>query len=81
MPPHVFAQKPKYCLALKPAIIWVRCAKCGAPHEEYLGPRNFDARAAQISFLLQEYLRTVASLKGRRQATLRRGRSRSKSQR
>ena len=74
---HVFVQKPKYCLALKPAIIWVRCAKCGAPHEEYLGPRNFDAKAAEASFLLQEYLRT-ASFLGDNRSARRRGRSRLK---
>ena len=62
MRPHVFEKKPKYCLALKPSIIWVRCAKCGAPHEEYLGPKSFDAEAAETAFLLQEYVRTAAYL-------------------
>ncbi|HYY52549.1 MAG TPA: hypothetical protein VE755_06740 [Myxococcales bacterium] len=59
---HVFGQKPKYCLALKPAVIWVRCAKCGAPHEEYLGPSDLDAKAAETAFLRQEYVRTAAFL-------------------
>jgi len=71
---HVFVQKPKYSLAFKPAVIWVRCAKCGKPHQDYLGPLDADPAAAEISFLRQEYLRTAALLSGKPPAKLRRGR-------
>jgi hypothetical protein len=74
MRPHVFVQKPKYCLAIKPAVIWVRCAKCGTPHQDYLGPLDADPNAVEISFLRQEYLRTAALLSGKGPAKLRRGR-------
>ena len=73
MRPHVFVQKPKYCLAFKPAIIWVRCATCGKPHQDYLGPLDADPNAAEISFLRQEYLRTAAFLARKAPAKLRRG--------
>jgi hypothetical protein len=78
MRPHVFGRRPKYCLALKPAIIWVRCVKCGAPHPEYFGPSHLDAQAAEIAFLRQEYLRTAAFLMGRQPAKARRARSHTK---
>ena len=73
MRPHVFVQKPKYCLAFKPALIWVRCANCGTPHEDYLGPLDADPSAAEISFLRQEYLRTVGFLSSKPPAKLGRG--------
>ena len=76
---HVFPRKPTYCLAFKPGLIWVRCPKCGRPHEEYFGPRNRDERAAEIAFLRAEYQRLAALMndkqkKPARQRTARRGR-------
>jgi hypothetical protein len=73
MRPHVFVQKPKYCLAFKPAVIWVQCANCGAPHQDVLGPLDADPSAVEISFLRQEYLRTAAFLSSKLPAKLRRG--------
>ena len=73
MRPHVFVQKPKYCLAFKPAVIWVRCASCGTPHRDYLGPPNADPSAVEVSFLRQEYLRTAGFLSSQPPAKLRRG--------
>jgi hypothetical protein len=73
MRPHVFVEKPKYCLAFKPAVIWVRCANCGKPHHDYLGPLDADPNAAEISFLRQEYLRTAALLSNKAPGKLRRG--------
>jgi len=70
--PHVFVQKPKYCLAFKPAVIWVRCANCGTPHQDYLGPLDADPSAVEISFLRQEYLRTVRFLSSKLPAKPRR---------
>jgi hypothetical protein len=51
MPAHVFAKRPKFCMALKPGIIWVRCVTCGRPHPEYLGPRHRDEKESEIEFL------------------------------
>jgi len=62
MPAHVFAKKPKFCLAIKPAVIWVRCITCGRPHPEYLGPRDRDDKEAELRFLRAEVQRLGAIL-------------------
>ena len=59
---HVFSKKPKFCLALKPGIIWVRCVKCGTPHQEYFGPPNRDEKAAERAFVRAEYQRVAKIL-------------------
>jgi hypothetical protein len=51
---HVFSKLPKYCVALKPGMLWVRCRVCGKPHQEYFGPKDRDERKAEIVFLRQE---------------------------
>ena len=76
MRPHVFTAKPPYCLALKPALIWVRCPKCGHPHQEYLGPPDLDSRGAEIHFLRSEWDRLAAMVIGRNSPPRRRGRAR-----
>jgi hypothetical protein len=48
---HVFPRLPKYCVALKPGLLWVRCPDCGKPHREYFGPTDRDERNAEILFL------------------------------
>ena len=58
---HVFPKLPKYCLALKPGMVWVRCPDCGKPHQEYLGPKDHDESKAEI-LLLREELRIAASI-------------------
>ncbi len=76
---HVFATSPRYCLACKPAIIRVRCPKCGHPHSEYFGPENLDEREAENAFLRAEVQRLAALIgsrndeKPRRERSLRRG--------
>src|SRR5205807_1824061 len=50
MRPYVFKARPKFCLAYRPAVIWVACQKCGHPHEEYFGPPDRDARAAESAY-------------------------------
>ena len=61
---HVFAAKPKFCLAMRPGIVLVRCPKCGHPHEEYLGPRDRDEASAQLAFYQREYQNLAAILSG-----------------
>jgi hypothetical protein len=51
MRPHVFLAKPKFCVALKPGLIKVRCPKCGHPHYEYFGPKNRDEAGAEMEML------------------------------
>jgi len=51
---HVFSKLPKYCVALKPGMVWVRCLDCGTPHQEYFGPKDHDERKAEILLLRQE---------------------------
>ena len=65
MRPYVFKARPKFCLAYKPAVIWVQCPKCGQPHEEYFGPPDRDERAAEVAFLQREYRRLVEMLRAR----------------
>ena len=65
MRPYVFKARPKFCLAYRPAVIWVACQKCGHPHEEYFGPPDRDARAAEIAFLKREYQRVVEIARAR----------------
>ena len=48
---HVFATSPRYCLACKPAIIRVRCPKCGHPHSEYFGPENLGETVRRVEAL------------------------------
>jgi len=65
MRPYVFKARPKFCLAYRPAVIWVACQKCGHPHEEYFGPPDRDARGAEIAFLKREYHRVVEIARAR----------------
>jgi hypothetical protein len=74
MRPHVFAVKPRYCLAFKPAIVWVRCPGCGQPHREYLGPDDLDERGAEIEFFRRECERLAAMLLGKKGRPRQRGR-------
>jgi hypothetical protein len=62
---HVFSQLPKYCAALKPGMLWVRCSKCGRPHQEYFGPKDRDERNAEIVFLRHELGVAMAIALGR----------------
>jgi hypothetical protein len=62
---YVFKSRPKFCLAYKPAVIWVQCPKCGHPHEEYFGPPDRDERAAEVAFLQREYQRLAEIARGR----------------
>jgi hypothetical protein len=74
MPAYVFSRKPKFCLAFKPGLIWVRCSKCNARHREYLGPPDRDEKAAEREFIRAEYQRVAAILqRGNGKATRRRG--------
>jgi hypothetical protein len=59
-PRHVFASKPKFCCALKPSLIMVRCSTCGFPHEEYFGPADRDERSAEVQLLRQELAAATA---------------------
>jgi hypothetical protein len=36
---------------MQPTLLWIRCPKCGWPHQEYFGPRNRDATASELKFL------------------------------
>src|SRR3954471_14563531 len=65
---HVFAVKPHYCVAFKPALIWVRCPECGHPHQEYLGPQDLDERRAELEFFRQECERLEAMMLGTKTA-------------
>jgi len=65
MRPYVFKARPKFCLAYKPAVIWVECPKCGHPHEEYFGPADRDVRAAEVAFLQRAYHRVAEIARGR----------------
>ena len=65
MRPYVFRARPKFCLAYKPAMIWVACPKCGHPHEEYFGPPDRDERAAEVAFLQREYQRLAEIARAR----------------
>jgi hypothetical protein len=64
---HVFASKPKFCCALKPTLIMVRCPTCGSPHEEYFGPADRDERAAEVQLLRQELAAATAIILDRTQ--------------
>ena len=48
---HVFSKLPKWGTGMKPGLLWVRCPKCGMPHQEYFGPRNRDEAGAEVEFL------------------------------
>ena len=76
MRPYVFSKRPRFCLALKPKIIWVRCPKCGNPHQEYLGPRDRDEKAAERAFIRAEYQRLAAIVQEAEEKKLRRRGSR-----
>src|SRR2546425_13343104 len=58
---HVFSKLPKYCVAIKPGVLWVRCPECGRPHQEYFGPKDRDERNAEVAFLRRE-LKVAASI-------------------
>jgi hypothetical protein len=51
---HVFAKLPKWCVSLKPGVLWVRCPHCGRPRREYFGPPNRDAMLAELRFLRRQ---------------------------
>jgi len=63
--PHVFSVKPRFCVALKPALIQVRCRTCGLSHSEYLGPRNRDERQAEMELLRWELQAAAAIISAR----------------
>jgi hypothetical protein len=63
---HVFASKPRFCVGFKPGLIRVRCAKCGEPHFEYLGPKDRDEVRAELELLRRELARAFAILALRR---------------
>jgi len=48
---YVFSKLPKWTLGMRPALLWIRCPKCGWPHQEYFGPRDRDAIASELKFL------------------------------
>lgn len=75
---HVFAAKPRFCIGLKPGMIRVRCAKCGAPHLEYFGPRDHDEVRAELELLRRELARAFAILASTRPAKARKRRPRQK---
>jgi hypothetical protein len=62
---HVFPKLPKYCVAMKPGVLWVRCPDCGKPHQEYFGPNDRDERNAEIAFLRRELEVAASILYGR----------------
>jgi hypothetical protein len=62
---HVFSKLPKYSVAMKPGVLWVRCAKCGKPHQEYFGPADRDERTAELLFLRRELEAAASILLGR----------------
>jgi hypothetical protein len=66
---HVFSKLPKYCVAMKPGVLWVRCPDCGKPHQEYFGPSDRDERTAEIVFLRHE-LEAAAAILFDRHASL-----------
>jgi hypothetical protein len=76
MSAYVFAKTPKFCLGIKPGVIWVRCVKCGRPHREYLGPRDRDEMATEVEFLRGEVDRLTAMLRAEHAAGPPRRRSR-----
>jgi hypothetical protein len=51
--PHIYAQRPKYCIAFKPGTILVRRSS-GEVESEYFGPEDRDARAAEEELLRRE---------------------------
>jgi hypothetical protein len=58
-PGNVFNKLPKFCVGLKPALIWVRCPgrkghPCGRPHHKYFGPKDRDEAMAELEFLRRE---------------------------
>ena len=65
---HVFSKLPKYCVAMKPALLWVRCPECGRPHQEYFGPADRDERNAEMVFLRRELQAASSILLGHRAA-------------
>jgi hypothetical protein len=75
---HVFSKLPRYCLGLKPGLLWVRCPACRKPHREYFGPKDRDERNAEIVFLQKE-LEVAASILAAQRASARQrsGRGRS----
>jgi hypothetical protein len=62
---HTFEKKPKFCVAFRPSMIWVRCAKCGAPHEEYFGPDDRDEKGAENQLLRRELEAAAAIVSAR----------------
>ena len=67
---HVFSKLPKYCVAMKPGVLWVRCPDCGKPHQEYFGPSDHDERNAEMVFLRRQLESAAAILSGRRASLL-----------
>ncbi|TMB03849.1 MAG: hypothetical protein E6J64_14020 [Deltaproteobacteria bacterium] len=63
---HVFSKLPKYCVAIKPGVLWVRCPDCGKPHQEYFGPADRDERKAEIVFLRHALQVASSIMLGRR---------------
>ena len=62
---HVFSKLPKYCVAMRPGVLWVRCPGCGKPHQEYFGPSDHDERNAELVFLRRQLEIATAILSGR----------------
>jgi hypothetical protein len=73
----IFTKLPKYNVAFKPGVLWVRCKKCGQTHQEYFGPRNRDERTAEMMFLRHELQVALKILADRptRSSAKRRGRA------
>ena len=70
MLPHVFSQRPKYCVAFKPSMILVRLPS-GEIHTEYFGPPDGDAAAAERELLRRELDAAVLIIARRNTAQLR----------
>jgi hypothetical protein len=51
--PHVYAQRPRYCVAFKAKMILVRLSS-GEVREEYFGPPDGDPRDAELELLRRE---------------------------
>jgi hypothetical protein len=57
---HVYARRPNYCVAFKAKMILVRLPS-GEIQEEYFGPADGDARAAEIE-LLRRHLEAASAI-------------------
>jgi hypothetical protein len=68
VPRYVFSKLPKWAPGMKPGLLWVRCPKCGWPHQEYFGPRNRDEIAATLQFFSRALAAAFAILEDRQRA-------------